>query len=122
MHNSSIKPHFFATVTRDGREPFRVDLIGRVAWAVLSLMRAGKEGCTPISRPAPRWSDYVFRARALRINIETIDEKHAGSFAGMHARYVLRDTVEVFGGNLDDYLNSEEGRREFGRADFARAA
>lgn len=95
---------------------------GRVAWALLSLMRAGAKGCTPISRPAPRWSDYVFRSRALGINIETIDEPHAGSFAGTHARYVLRDRLEVFGGNLDEYLASSEGQREFGGAMFGRVA
>lgn len=117
-----IKPQFQVTVYREGKEPFTVTATGRVGWALLSLIRAGSEGCTPISRPAPRWSDYVFRSRALGINIETIDEKHGGSFSGLHARYVLRDKLEIGGGNLVDYLNSPEGRREFPNASFARAA
>ena len=64
----------------------------------------------------------MFKARALGINIETIHEGHEGSFAGSHARYVLHDKLAVFGGNLDAYLASPEGQREFGNANFARAA
>jgi hypothetical protein len=118
----AIKPRFFATIHREGREPQTVTVIGRVAWCLLSLMRAGATGCTPISRPAPRWSDYVFRSRGLGINVETIDENHGGSFAGSHARYVLRDRLTVQGGNLVEYLASPEGQREFPNANFGRAA
>lgn len=28
-------------------------------------------------------------------NVETIDEKHGGAFAGTHARYVLRSPLRV---------------------------
>jgi hypothetical protein len=117
-----IKPNFPASVTRPTGDTFKVTLTGRVAWAILSLMRAGKTGCTPITRPAPSWSDYVFRARALGINVETIHESHGGSFAGSHARYVLHDTIALSGGNLAEYLDSPEGRREFGNASFVRVA
>lgn len=114
-----IKPEFKVTVTREGSsKPFTVTVVGRVGWAILSLIRAGKRGCTTITRPAPRWSDYVFKARALGINVETIHEGHEGSFAGFHARYVLHDELQVFGGNLAEYLASPEGRREFGSAEF----
>ena len=119
---TNVKLTSRATVYRDNAEPFSRVCIGRVGWAILSLMRAGKRGCTPIDRPAPRWSDYVFKARGLGFNIETIHEGHEGAFAGHHARYVLHDRVTVSGGTLDAYLASPEGRREFPDATFARAA
>lgn len=125
MDRKPIKPRFNVTIRREGSTPFSVTLIGRVAWAVLSLINAGSTGCTPITPPAPRWSDYIFRARALGICIETIDENHGGSFAGQHARYVLRDVVEIdlTSGNLREYLASPEGLREFGHHPaFLRAA
>jgi hypothetical protein len=50
-----VKLNFRATIHRDGTEPFTVTCIGRVGWCILSLIRAGKRGCTPIDRPAPRW-------------------------------------------------------------------
>lgn len=68
---------------------------GRVAWTLHQLVTAGEKGCTPIENPAPRWSDYVFKLRREGVQIETITEKHGGSFAGTHARYVLRSAVEI---------------------------
>ena len=119
---STIKLTFTATIFREGTEPRRVTCAGRVAWAILSLIRAGKRGCTPIDRPAPRWSDYVFKARKLGFLVETIHEGHEGTFAGHHGRYTLHDRVVVSGGTLEAYLASPEGRREFPNADFTRAA
>lgn len=119
MSIKPIKPNFQAVVTHPGAVPFTVAIVGREAWALLSLIRSGTKGCTPIDRPAPRWSDYVFRLRKKGVNVETIDETHGGSFAGQHARYVLRDMVTVGGGNLIEYLASPEGRREFPNASFA---
>lgn len=112
MIGKPIKPVFQVRVIRDGQDAFTVTVVGRVAWMLLSLMRAGNRGITPIERPAPRHSDYTFRLRNLGIRVETIDESHGGSFAGSHARYVLKDQVAISGGNLLDYLNSPEGRRE----------
>ena len=40
-------------------------------------------------------SHYVWRLRGDGVSIETIDEKHAGPYAGQHARYVLRSKVQV---------------------------
>jgi hypothetical protein len=80
-------------VTIDG-SPER-KFVGRFAWALFGLVRAGEKGCTPIDQPAPRWSNYVFRLRRRGVDIETVTEKHAGAYAGTHARYVLRSTVEV---------------------------
>ncbi len=81
-----------ARILPDGR-PFKV--IGRDAWALKNLVRAGKSGCTPIDHPGPRWSHYVFKLRGRGIVIETVDEPHGGQFAGTHARYVLRSDVEI---------------------------
>ncbi len=68
---------------------------GREAWALFQLIKAGNNGCTPIDQPAPRWSAYIHLLRKRGIAIETIYELHGGPFAGCHARYVLRDSVQV---------------------------
>lgn len=122
----SIKPRFLATVTRPdasgaGPVEFTTEVIGREAWALLSLIAAGSRGCTPITRPAPRWSDYVFRLRGKRVNVETVDVDHGGAYAGQHACYILRDQVRVHGGNLDEFLSAPEGR-EFAGVQFSRMA
>ncbi|HEY8382000.1 MAG TPA: hypothetical protein VIL09_07620 [Microvirga sp.] len=70
-------------------------IVGRYAWTLHELIRAGEKGCTPIERPAPRWSHYVWWLRGRGVIIETIPEKHAGAYAGTHARYVLRSHVDV---------------------------
>ena len=71
-----------------------VHLPGRVAWAMEQLLRAGKNGCTPIDTPGPRWSDYVFKMRKrFGIDVETETESHGGPFPGSHARYRLRSRV-----------------------------
>ncbi|MCX5517770.1 hypothetical protein OSH10_04930 [Kaistia defluvii] len=78
-----------------GREGRTVKVRGRDAWALDALLRAGERGVTPIERPAPRWSHYIFKLRRAGLVVETIDEPHAGTYAGHHARYVLRSSVEV---------------------------
>lgn len=70
-------------------------LKGRVAWMVDRLIKVGDRGTTSIESPAPRISHYVFRARQAGLNIETVDELHAGAFSGHHGRYFLRSKVEV---------------------------
>jgi hypothetical protein len=67
----------------------------RDAWALAELLKAGSAGITPLERPAPRWSHYVFKNRRAGIDIETIHEAHAGAFSGHQARYVLRSPVQV---------------------------
>jgi hypothetical protein len=69
--------------------------VGRSAWALAQLLDRGATGITPIERPAPRWSDYVFKLRKAGLVVETIDENHGGAFAGQHARYVLRTPLSV---------------------------
>jgi hypothetical protein len=69
--------------------------VGCFAWTLLQLVQAGEKGCTPIDQPAPRWAHYVWRLRREGVDIETITEKHAGAYAGTHARYVLHSAVEV---------------------------
>lgn len=71
-------------------EPFTIEAGGREAWALDRLTEAGPRGCTPIAQPAPRWSAYVHRLRALGVPIETRHEPHGGAFAGTHGRYILR--------------------------------
>lgn len=68
---------------------------GRVAWTLKQLIDAGQTGCTPIENPAPRWSDYVFKLRRDGVEVETITERHGGTYAGHHARYVLKSAVEI---------------------------
>lgn len=68
---------------------------GRDAWTLGQLIQAGDIGVTPLERPAPRWSAYVHDLRNAGISIETIDEYHAGPFAGRHGRYRLLSKVEV---------------------------
>jgi hypothetical protein len=72
---------------------FRLNLKGRVRWAMECLIAAGPKGCTPIDNPGPRWSAYVFDLRELNVQIETIHEPHGEPFSGTHARYVLQSTV-----------------------------
>lgn len=76
-----------------GAEP--KTFVGRDAWALAELIRAGERGCTPIDNPAPRWSHYIFKLRRGGVPVETIDERHAGPYAGSHARYVLAAPVTV---------------------------
>jgi hypothetical protein len=74
------------------------DLIlrGRDRWALECLMKAGNTGCTPIDRPAPRWSAYVHDLRhESGLEIETVTEKHGAPFDGTHARYVLKSRVTL---------------------------
>ena len=71
---------------------------GRDAWALLELVKAGPNGCTPIDHPGPRWSGYVHNLRREHgLAIETRHEAHKGPFPGTHARYVLACAVEVEG-------------------------
>lgn len=82
-----------ARVLPDG-SPFIVT--GRNAWALDELVKAGSKGCTPIDVPGPRWSAYVHNLRQEHgLAIETVNESHAGLFAGRHARYVLHSAVEI---------------------------
>ncbi|MGR3539939.1 MAG: winged helix domain-containing protein [Hasllibacter sp.] len=81
------------TVTPDTGEPFIICPKGRVRWALECLLKAGAKGCTPITMPGPRWSDYVFKLRAMGVDIETVHEDHGGDFPGHHGRYVLRSRV-----------------------------
>jgi len=72
-----------------------IKVIGREAWALQNLVRAGAGGCTPITHPGPRWSAYVLDLRGMGFIIETVHESHSGAFPGTHARYVLRSNVEI---------------------------
>ena len=75
-----------------------LELAGREEWALSHLLAAGPHGCTPISHPGPRWSDYVFKLRRRGLDIATQSEHHGGPFAGTHGRYILRSKVERLAG------------------------
>ena len=81
------------TIKNNGLGHFKITVSGRDRWALETLMRAGPKGCTPITRPAPRWSAYVFNLRKLGVEIVTHTEPHEGPFKGTHARYVLHSIV-----------------------------
>lgn len=81
------------TVQNPEARPFTIAVRGRDRWALESLIAAGSKGCTPIDRPGPRWSAYVFDLRKIGVDIETLHEAHPGPFKGTHARYVLRAAV-----------------------------
>ncbi|MEY9782294.1 winged helix domain-containing protein [Sinorhizobium fredii] len=70
-------------------------IVGRDAWMLQGLIKAGKAGCTSIDNPAPRISHYIFKLRGFGIAIETVHESHSGPFPGSHARYFLRSDLVV---------------------------
>jgi hypothetical protein len=74
-----------------------LELAGREEWALSHLLAARTTGCTSISHPDPRWSDYVFKLRRRGVDITTLAEHHDGPFAGTHGRYILRGKVERLG-------------------------
>jgi hypothetical protein len=84
-------------ITPEEGEPVTIHAMGREAWALDRLHAAGSKGCTPIEEPAPRWSAYVHALRERGVPIVTLREAHGGDFAGHHARYVLRATVQKGG-------------------------
>jgi len=67
---------------------------GRDAQTVEALMAAGDLGITSleVSSWAFRLSAYIFNLRKEGLTIDTRTEDHDG---GSHARYVLRDSLEV---------------------------
>lgn len=89
-------------IENNGAEPFEIHPEGRIEWALRRLMEAGAHGCTPITQPAPRWSDYVFKLRGLGVSIETIYEPHGGAYPGHHGRYVLRSKVTRIASGKDE--------------------
>jgi hypothetical protein len=75
-----------------------IEAIGRTAWALGELIAAGPDGCTPIDNPAPRWSSYVHKLRRMGLNVATLTEGHGGDYHGSHARYVLKQRIELVDG------------------------
>jgi len=95
-------------------EPLRLN--GREAWTLAYLIRAGETGIIPLDRPAPRWSAYVHSLRKRGLDIDTVDEPHAGPYSGTHGRYVLRTSLEVL------KTVFAEDKRSRGFSDVMRAA
>ena len=69
--------------------------VGREAWTLRHLVRAGRIGMTTIDYPAPRWSHYVYKLRKAGLVISTDYEPHKGDFPGTHGRYRLETSIEV---------------------------
>lgn len=69
--------------------------IGRQAWTVSALVKAGDRGITAFDNVGPRLSHYVFELRKTGMVIETKDEPHGGPFPGSHGRYVLGTPVKI---------------------------
>lgn len=82
-------------VALSSEHPRTLKLNGRLGWAMVQLAEAGAKGVTPITRPAPRWSGYVFDLRELGVPIETVMEPHEGNYPGQHARYILTCDASV---------------------------
>jgi hypothetical protein len=91
-------------------------LKGREAWTLSCLVEAGESGLTPLDRPAPRWSGYVYALRKRSLVIDTVDERHSGPYPGAHGRYILRTPVTV----LKATYSEDKRRGSF--ADAMRAA
>lgn len=75
--------------------PRTLTAVGRDAWALQELLEAGPEGLTTLTRPAPRWSHYIWKLRRLGLLIETKHESHGGDFAGHHGRYRLLSKIQI---------------------------
>jgi hypothetical protein len=71
------------------------EAIGRFAWALLQLHRAGETGITSLENPAPRLSHYIHILRRDGLAIETTYEDHGGAFSGRHGRYRLTTPIEI---------------------------
>ncbi len=91
-------------------------LKGREAWTLSCLIEAGESGLTPLDRPAPRWSGYVYALRKRGLDIDTVDERHSGPYPGAHGRYILRTPLTVL-----KTVCAEDKRRR-GLSDVVRAA
>ena len=83
------------TVTNPNSQSFTLHLKGRNQWAMEQLIKSGSNGCTPLSNGAPRWSAYVHNLRNFGVQIRTVTERHGGTFAGNHGRYVLVAEVAI---------------------------
>jgi len=82
-------PKSLYIVTNPSGESFTLTLKGRNKWAMEALISAGKQGCTSINQPAPRWSAYIHNLRTFGVAIKTVIDRQGDTFAGNHARYVL---------------------------------
>lgn len=67
--------------------------VGRNAWCLNTLINAGDSGITSMKNPAPRLSAYIYNCRQAGVDIETINEKHGGTYSGYHARYRLKAKI-----------------------------
>ena len=70
------------------------EVIGRDAWALLNP-RAGEPGCTPIDTSGPRVEPLCLETPTHRLRHRDRRGISGGTFAGLHARDILRSEVEL---------------------------
>jgi hypothetical protein len=75
--------------------PITLHLKGRLAWALMELVKAGDNGITPLHNPAPRVSHYVMTLRRKGVAIDTDMQPHDGAYPGKHGVYRLRSAVTI---------------------------
>lgn len=78
-----------------GDKPTILHLKGRLAWAMIELVRAGDSGITSLHNPGPRLSHYVMCLRRKGVVIDTTMTAHDGPFPGEHGVYRLRCAVTI---------------------------
>ena len=79
----------------DGAPVRTLKLIGREAWCLSELVKAGHTGITSLGYPGARLSHYVFCLRRQGIVIDMTPEANGGTFIGKYGRYRLRSNVRV---------------------------
>lgn len=84
-----------AIIQEDGSETLPITTVGRDAWLLDKLMKAGDRGITTLEIPAPRTSGYLFHLRGFGFDITTEYESHTGTFAGRHGRFRLKSKVRI---------------------------
>jgi hypothetical protein len=88
-HNQTVVA---MTFLHEGQQ---LQVIGREAWMLDLLKTRGDKGVTTIEVPGARMSHYVMKLRRKGLDIDTVDERHSGPFAGSHGRYLLRSPIAV---------------------------
>ncbi|ATB03598.1 hypothetical protein [Sinorhizobium meliloti] len=82
-----------AKIVDNGEPGLPITVVGRDAWCLRELVRAGSRGITSLENPAPRIAHYVWKLRKLGFAIESVPEVHGGQFPGSHSRYRLHSEV-----------------------------
>jgi hypothetical protein len=74
---------------------FPITIVGREYWTLRRLIDAGDRGVSSLDNIGPRVSHYIFKLRGYGLVIETVVERHGGTYPGHHARYRLHSKLQV---------------------------